>query len=75
VIATTASPLPDLLGEGGLYFDPQNPVALLDALNRVLTSRDRQEYMRRAGLAAAGRLTWTAAARDLVRLMQDTIGQ
>jgi glycosyltransferase involved in cell wall biosynthesis len=75
VIATTASPLPDLLGEGGLYFDPQNPVALLDALNRVLTSRDRQEYMRRAGLAAAGRLTCTAAARDLVRLMQDTIGQ
>lgn len=75
VIATTQSPLPDLLGEGGLYIDPQNPAALLDALNRVLTSPDRQEYMRRAGLAAAGRLTWTAAARDLVRLMHDTMRQ
>jgi glycosyltransferase involved in cell wall biosynthesis len=75
VIATTESPLPDLLGEGGLYIDPQNPAALLDALNRVLTSPDRQEYMRRAGLAAAGRLTWTAAARDLVRLMHDTMRQ
>jgi glycosyltransferase involved in cell wall biosynthesis len=75
VIATTESPLPDLLGAGGLYIDPQNPAALLDALNRVLTSRDRQEYMRRAGLAAAGRLTWTAAARDLVRLMHDTVRQ
>lgn len=75
VIATSESPLPDLLGEGGLYIDPQNPAALLDALNRVLTSPDRQEYMRRAGLAAAGRLTWTAAARDLVRLMHDTMRQ
>jgi glycosyltransferase involved in cell wall biosynthesis len=75
VIATTESPLPKLLGEGGLYIDPRNPPELLDALNRVLTSRDRQEYMRRAGLAAAARLTWTAAARDLVRLMHDTMLQ
>jgi glycosyltransferase involved in cell wall biosynthesis len=75
VIATTESPLPDLLGEGGLYIDPRSPAALLDALNRVLTSPDRQEYMKRAGLAAAARLTWSAAARDLVRLMHDTMRQ
>lgn len=75
VIATSESPLPDLLGEGGLYIDPRSPAALLDALNRVLTSPDRQEYMKRAGLAAAARLTWRAAARDLVRLMHDTMRQ
>ena len=72
VIATTESPLPRLLGEGGLYIDPRNPSELIDALNRVLTSPDRQDYMRRAGLAAAGRLTWTTAARDLLRVMHDT---
>jgi glycosyltransferase involved in cell wall biosynthesis len=72
VIATTESPLPGLLGEGGLYIDPRNPSELIDALNRVLTSPDRQDYMRRAGLRAAGRLTWTTAARDLLQLMHDT---
>jgi glycosyltransferase involved in cell wall biosynthesis len=79
VILTGFLPDADLVAllnlAGGLYIDPQNPAALLDALNRVLTSRDRQEYMRRAGLAAAGRLTWTAAAHDLVRLMHDTMRQ
>ena len=73
VIATTESPLPELLGEGGLYIDPRQPAELLDALNRVLTSPDRQEYMRRAGLAAARRLTWPDAARDLVHLMEETL--
>jgi glycosyltransferase involved in cell wall biosynthesis len=73
VIATIESPLPQLLGEGGLFVDPRHPSELGDALNRVLTSRDRQDYMRRAGLAAASRLTGTAAAGGLVRLMQDTM--
>jgi hypothetical protein len=40
--------------------------------SRAKKVMDRQEYMRRAGLAAAGRLTWTTAARDLLRLMHDT---
>jgi glycosyltransferase involved in cell wall biosynthesis len=72
VIATTESPLPKLLGDAGLYVDPRSPSELPDALNRVLTSRDRQAHMRRAGLAGAGRLTWTATARDLVRVMTNT---
>ena len=75
VIAAIESPLPELLGEGGLFIDPRNRSELGDALNRVLTARDRQDYMRRAGLAAASRLTWPAVAGDLVRLMQDTTRQ
>jgi glycosyltransferase involved in cell wall biosynthesis len=72
VIATKESPLPELLGDAGIYIDPRDPAELLDALNRVLTSEERQGQMRRAGLAAASRLTWAAAARDLVQLMQRT---
>jgi glycosyltransferase involved in cell wall biosynthesis len=73
VIATTESPLPELLGDAGLYIDPRKPAELLDALNRVLTSPERQAFMRRAGLEAASRLTWTAAAKDLLQLMQQAV--
>jgi glycosyltransferase involved in cell wall biosynthesis len=75
VIATVESPLPQLLGEGGLHFAPNQPAGLDDALSKVLTSRDRQDYMRRAGLSAASRLTWTAAAGNLLRLMRDAAVQ
>jgi glycosyltransferase involved in cell wall biosynthesis len=65
VIATKASPLPSLLGEGALYIDPTDQRDLELALERVLTSGELRERMRIAGLAAAKRLTWEAAADQL----------
>jgi len=70
VIATKASPLPGLLGDGGIYIDPHNPVELEEALVRVLGSESLQRSMREAGLAAAGRLTWDAAAQQMMALIQ-----
>jgi len=70
VIATTASPLPELLGEGGVYIDPHNPVELEESLSRVLDSESLRRKMREAGLAAAGRLTWETAARQMKALIE-----
>jgi len=73
VIATTESPLPGLLGDAGVFVDPFDPAALERALALVLSSRERRETMRRAGLSAAAKLTWTAAARDLIGLMNRAV--
>lgn len=75
VIATKESPLPELLGEGGIYIDPADPTELEDALRDVLTSPARRAAMRQAAIAAASRLSWTTAARALVDLMQRTIAE
>lgn len=71
VIATSASPLPQLLGEGALYFDPQDHEALLTALTRVLGSEELRNRMRQAGTAAAARLTWDAAARQMMAVLAE----
>lgn len=68
VIATTASPLPGLLGEGGLYIEP-NKGELETALRSVLESPAQRARMTAAGLEAASRLTWDAAARQLMQVM------
>jgi glycosyltransferase involved in cell wall biosynthesis len=70
VVATTASPLPALLGDGGLYVDPQDRVGWLSALRKVLSEAATRQHMRAAGLAAAGRLTWDAAARQLLNVLE-----
>jgi glycosyltransferase involved in cell wall biosynthesis len=75
VIATTASPLPTLLGDGGLYIDPAQPQELEAELARVLESAPLRRRMRTAGVAAAGCLTWDAAARQLTGLMQRVVGR
>jgi len=48
VIATTASPIPKLLGEGGLYINPTNHEDLHLALERVLASEGLRRRMREA---------------------------
>ncbi|MBI5648946.1 MAG: glycosyltransferase family 4 protein [Chloroflexi bacterium] len=72
VTATTASPLPDLLGAGGLYIAPSDAPGWHDALARVLQSRELRAQMRVAGLAAAQRLTWDAAAQQLRAIINRT---
>lgn len=70
VIATTASPLPSLLGEGGLYIDSSGSEDLRVALTRVLASENLRRRMREAGLFAASQLTWDGAARQMLSLIQ-----
>ena len=69
VVATKSSPLPTLLGEGGLYFDPLNSHELEEALIKVLSSKALRENMSKAGLEAAERLTWDRAALALQELI------
>jgi glycosyltransferase involved in cell wall biosynthesis len=70
VIATTASPLPGLLAGAGLFIDPGEE-QIGKALRTILASEELRRSMSAAGIAAAGRLTWEAAARQ----MSDVIRQ
>jgi glycosyltransferase involved in cell wall biosynthesis len=73
VIATRESPLPGLLGEGGIFIDPVQPAQLEDALRRVLESGDVRRRMRDACIAAARRLTWDAAAGQMLSVIRQVV--
>lgn len=70
VIATVESPLPKLLGGGGIYFNPHRQDELEAALLRVLQSATLRQKMSLAGREAAGKLTWEAAAQQMTTLMR-----
>lgn len=70
VIATTASPLPGLLGPAGIYIDPDQPEALQGALRNVLSSVDLRRAMCQAGLLTSANLTWLAAAGQMQSVLQ-----
>lgn len=70
VIATKESPLPSLLGEGGLFFDPTNQAELQSALIRVLESESLRRKLSETAWQAASRLTWEAAAQQMTTLIR-----
>ncbi|HEV8722555.1 MAG TPA: glycosyltransferase family 1 protein [Candidatus Binatia bacterium] len=75
VIATIESALPRVLGNGAIYINPNRPEDLEQALVRVLESDDLRRQMRAAGLVAARRLSWGAAARQLIQVMEKVVIQ
>ena len=63
VIATTESPLPELLAGGGIFVAPGDGIALTDAMLALLGDPPRRDALGRAAREAAARLTWGAGAR------------
>lgn len=66
VIASTASSLPEVVGQAGLLVDPSDIEALAVAMEEVLADRDAQEQMRAAGLTQAQNFSWARTARQTV---------
>jgi glycosyltransferase involved in cell wall biosynthesis len=68
VIATNRSPLASILGAGVLSIEPEIS-AIGSALATVLHSDSLRNQMREAGLKAARELTWDAAARQMMDVL------
>jgi glycosyltransferase involved in cell wall biosynthesis len=69
VIATNESPLPELLEGGGIFVNPHED-HLDAALDAVLGSEPVRGRMRLAALEAARRLTWNAAAHQMIDVIR-----
>jgi glycosyltransferase involved in cell wall biosynthesis len=74
VVASLESPLPELLGDAGIFVDP-TPEALRDAIAGILEAPEVRSRMGRSASAAAARLTWDAAARQMLDVMQKVMLQ
>ena len=72
VIATTASPLPQLLEGGGFFVAPGDVDALVAAM-RALLDREERERRGRVALERASRLTWRASARSTIAALHDAV--
>ena len=59
--------LGEVVGNAARIFDPENPRAIADAVQELLSDRGVAERLRAAGLERARRFTWAATARATLR--------
>jgi glycosyltransferase involved in cell wall biosynthesis len=62
VACSNRASLPEVAGDAALLFDPADPGAIADALERLLGDPIEAERLRAAGRARAARFTWERAA-------------
>lgn len=71
VIATTESPLPQLLAGGGLFVAPRDAGALLAALRTMTTDEPARQAMGRQARVRADELTWERGARAALAALRE----
>jgi glycosyltransferase involved in cell wall biosynthesis len=68
VIAARAGAVPEVCGDAALWFDPEAPSGMADALRRLITEDGLRDRMAAAGRERAALYSWDAAARRLLEV-------
>lgn len=72
VVVSRTSSLPEVAGDAALMVEPSDSKGLARAICRVLDEEALRSAMRQAGLRQAARFTWDRAARETLKVYQDT---
>src|SRR5207237_9859661 len=71
VLSSTAGSLPEVVGDAGLYFDPNDVAAIAATLRRVFEDPDGRDRLADRALRRASRFSWREAARALPETFGD----
>ncbi len=63
VLTSNVASLPEVAGDAAVLIEPQNPQALADAAQEILSSPDRIAELSSMGLDRAARFTWNVTAQ------------
>ena len=74
VIASNTSSLPELVGEGGLLFDPHDPRELKEAMVALLSDEQLARDLGARGLKRAGDFGWRRTAQETLALYREMAG-
>jgi glycosyltransferase involved in cell wall biosynthesis len=72
VIASTASSVPEVVGDAGLLLDPHDASAWAAAVERVMNDPTLREELSRKGLERAAQFTWERCARETLGVLRKT---
>jgi len=73
VICSNATSLPEVAGDAAEYFDPYSVTEIVAAIERVVSSSDRQAILRKRGLSRASEFSWERSAREHCRLYRSVL--
>lgn len=74
VLASSATSVPEVVGDAGLLLDPANMLEWRSALERILESAELRDALRSRGQARARMFRWSETARVTVEGYRATLG-
>jgi len=75
LIATRSSALPEVLGDGAVYFEPQDENTLYAHLTGLLADSSRRQALRELGLERTASLSWESGAKRLMEVFESALAR
>ena len=73
IACSDRGPMPEVLEDGGLYFDPENPETIADAVNTLISDRDLRMTLARRAWQLSKQYSWARCAGETWRFLQANI--
>lgn len=71
IACSDRGPMPEILGQAGIYFDPENPVSIADAVRKLAMAPELRAEKAAAASLAALQYDWTRCARETFQFLAD----
>jgi glycosyltransferase involved in cell wall biosynthesis len=73
VVVSNRGALPEVVGDAGLFIDPDDPESLAAALERITSDRDLRASLALRGLDRSRQFTWAQTAREVRRAYEGAV--
>jgi glycosyltransferase involved in cell wall biosynthesis len=64
IACSDRGPMPEMLGNAGVYFDPENPASIADAVRKLAANPELRAEKASAASAAAAEFSWSRCTRE-----------
>jgi glycosyltransferase involved in cell wall biosynthesis len=75
VACSKLGPMPEVLGDAGLYFDPEDPVDIANTLRQYLTSPELRTEKSRASFMRVQQYSWSRCAEQTLAFLAEIATQ
>lgn len=74
IACSRRGPMPEVLGDAGVYFDPEDPVSIAAAVRSLATNPELRAEKAAAASAAAAPFSWARCARETFEFLKTVSG-
>lgn len=75
VVSSNASVMPEVYGDGALYFDAKNPQDVADKVDQVLNNQTLRNSLIKKGHARLKKYSWKRMAEETLAIYQQVLGK
>lgn len=75
VASSNKGPMPEILGEGGVYFDPENPDDIARAIKQLIESPDLRRKLAECSYRRSSNFSWSSCAKETFDFLSQVVRQ